>query len=176
MKHRFAKIVLIAALVTVVGLPLWWITRGNAVWRVHQKYPNAVVVYSPEISGDFSLDGLIAGLIRATGIDFLSGDEALGIEIRGAVVDFTDFRGMTINHMKLTNCVIADLRPLLTEYHPHVTFSNCDLTAVSAEHLEFLNQDQTDAAVYRLGNFSLKEGIHKPYPGGAGLHTYSLFP
>jgi len=176
MKRRIAKIAILVALVTGFGVPLWWVTRGNAVWRVHQNYPKAEVRYSPEMSGDLSFDGLIAELIRATGIDFRSGDEPLGVDIRGAEVECTDFRGMTINHMKLTDCVVTDLRPLLTEYHPYVTFSNCDLTAVPEEHLKFLNQDQGDPNVYRLGNFFLKDGISKPYPGGAGLHTYSLFP
>ena len=128
------------------------------------------------MSGDLSIDGLVAELIRATGINFLSGDEPLGIDIEGEEVDLEDFRGMTINHMKLTDCVVTNLRPLLTEYHPYVTFSNCDFTAVPEEHLKFLNQDQDDSNVHRLGNFFLKDGISKPYPGGAGLHTYSLFP
>ena len=176
MRHRITKIVFIGVLVTVLAAPLWWITRGNTVWRVHQKYPDAVVRYSPETSGDLSIDGLIAELIRATGVDFLSGDEPLGIDIEGEKVDFADFRGMTINHIKLTDCVVTNLRPLLTEYHPYVTFLNCDLTAVPEEHLNFIFQDQEDSNVYRLGNFFLKDGISKPYPGGAGLHTYSLFP
>jgi len=176
MKRRIAKIVLIGACVTTLGVLFWWVTRGNAVWRVHQNYPNAEVRYSPEMSGDLSLDGLVAELIRATGIDFLSGDEPLGITLRDTGVDFSDFRGMTINHMTLMNCSVADIRPLLSEYHPYVTFSHCDLTRLPQDQKKYLTPDSTDPQVLQLGNFFLLDGVPNSYPGVIGLHEYTLFP
>ena len=82
---------------------------------------------------------------------------------------------MTISYLTLTRCRLSDIRPVLSEYHPDVTFNHCDLSAVPLDQLRFLSSTD-DPNVFTVSNFFLREGFPRSYPGITGLHDYSLFP
>ena len=166
------KAILLAVAVLFVASFLLLITRGNVIWRVHHYFPTATVRYSPVNSPDASW----GDLVRLLGIRFYSGGESISIDISDQTVDFTHFRAMTISYMQLTRCRVSDIRLLLSEYHPYVTFEDCDLSSVPADQLKFLGTTSGHPNVFTVGNFFLRDGFPRSYPGVTALHEQSLFP
>ena len=166
------KAILITIALLLVGSFGWLITRGNVIWRVHQNYPTATVAFAPVNSPDLAW----GDFIRIFGIRFRSGSESISIRISDTTVDLNDFRGMSISYLTLTRCRVADIRAVLSEGHPDVAFDDCDLSAVPPDQLRFLGTIESQPTIRTVGNFFLRDGFPRSYPGVTPLHRYSLFP
>ena len=74
MKRR--KKLIIIAIVLMFGGG-YFLTRGNAYWRIKHRYPSAMIYTDPATSPDPTCGGLFRGL----GLRFFSGKEPIGFHI-----------------------------------------------------------------------------------------------
>jgi len=111
---------------------------------------------------------------RAFGFRYFSRSEPVGIRIRShpTPIDFTDFDGMTISYLTLHNCVLADIRPLLTMYRPEISFDACDLSRLPEDQKRFIyHQPEFD----RFYIYCPPDSVPQ-YPSGVGLHSKGFYP
>lgn len=111
MKRRKKLIILMTLVVLTAG---YFLTRGNAYWRIKSRYPTARIYHDPANSSDPTLGGLLRGL----GLKFFSGKEPIGFHISdiGDPIDLQTFQGMVMGHVRFTNCRFTDISLFLTMY------------------------------------------------------------
>jgi hypothetical protein len=168
-KPRFRKTLL--CLIALLCFALYTATRGNVSWRVHRHYPNAEVALRAEGNPKGSFGGV---LCRFLGMRYFSPFETVGVRISGhpTAIDFTHFRGMLITYLTFDHCVVTDIRPLLTEYRPQVSFIACDMSQLPDEQTRYLHYQPA----FDRYSISIPSGGEPEYPGGYGLGSENFYP
>jgi hypothetical protein len=170
MKRRKKLIILTTLVALAAG---YFLTRGNAYWRIKSRYPTAMIYHDPANSPDPTLGGLLRGL----GLKFFSGKEPIGFHISDSSepIDLQTFKGMVMGHVRFTNCRFADISLLLTMYRPEVSFERCDLSAVPAEQKDCLSYSE-QFGFYQINGLIMSERYPSGYKQNVGLHSYSFYP
>ena len=167
--------VIVAALVFLVLATAYLLTRGNAVWRIRSHYPNSEFSLAGDRTRDISLSGTIGGIIRGVGLDYYGGGEPVQILVTNAEepIDLDHFKGITIEKLRFVNCTLTDIRLVMGTYRPWTTFENCDLSAVPATQMKYLDfRDEFESYIVngrRLDedppeDFTRPYGIYAFYP------------
>ena len=168
---RHKKLICIAA-VLLIGAG-YFLTRGNAYWRIKSRYPTAMIYHDPANSPDPTLGGLLRGL----GLKFFSGKEPIGFHISDITepIDPWTFKGMVMGHVRFTNCRFTDISLFLTMYSPEVSFERCDLSSVPMEQKACLSYSE-QFGIYQINGLIMSERYPSGYNQNVGLHSYAFYP
>lgn len=88
-------------------------------------------------------------------------------------IDLEHFKGITVEKFTFVNCALSDIRLVMGTYRPWATFKNCDLSAVPANQMKYLDfRDEFESYIVngrRLGDdppedFTRPHGIYAFYP------------
>lgn len=144
-------------------------------WRRRSHYPNSEFSLAGDRVRDISLSGTIGSIVRGAGIDYYGGGEPVQILITTAEmpIDLEHFKGITVEKFTFVNCALSDIRLVMGTSRPWATFKNCDLSAVPANQMKYLDfRDEFESYIVngrRLGDdppedFTRPHGIYAFYP------------
>lgn len=141
MKRPVIRKVILAVLVVLVFSAGYILTRGNAVWRIRSHYPDSELSLAGDRVRDISISGAIGSLIRGSGLDYYGGGEPVQIPVKDTEepIDLEDFKGIKIEKLTFVNCTLRDVRFVMGNYRPWTTYTNCDLSAVPATQMKYLD-------------------------------------